>query len=62
MWILFLGKIEYKKNKDFSLTDEIISKGPQSFIKNPTAIKIGRAVFVPFILLSWLYDRNKNSK
>ncbi len=54
---IFFGKKIPIISEQYSITHDIISIGPASFVQKPNAIKLGRALFVPLLLISQLYAR-----
>lgn len=51
-WIFFGKKIS---PWDYDLLEETLDRWPESFRAKPTGIKLGRAIFVPIILLFSLF-------
>jgi hypothetical protein len=58
---IFMRITSSQMRDGYTLVHEMISVGPDSFAKRPTAIRIARTLFVPLLLISQLYDRQTPS-
>jgi hypothetical protein len=51
-----------KETENYTIAHTLISEWPKSFAHKPSGIKIGRALFVPFILIAQIYDQTSKIK